>query len=266
MEILDIAGSAYEDYDDQMLMLFVKLDAGEAVSIGDDISIPMIDGPALTRQVMLINPRRAGDYAPISKLAASKVASGEWGTSKKPVTHLDGPLSSCEVVVLDVPYHEVLTEENLAARRFFERRQKMVCLTPFKELGLGGESIHDWVQEGYSVPEKVIAYLRTTEPDIMSPGIYEHPFKPRTQLLGPYCYGDDRYWWDRDAWKYVVKYHVRLPQEFVDYVMSGAGDEFLRARKPSSNSWHDAIEGSYGNTAHGNFLPRDAGDKALEDF
>lgn len=57
-----------------------------------------------------------------------------------------------------------------------------------------------------------------------------------------------------------------LTREFVDYVMSGAGDEFLEAHKPSASSWYDAIEDAYGDTPHGNYLPRDAGNVGLEDF
>lgn len=266
MEVLFISGSPYEDYDGQVLNLELRLEEGESVVVGGDINIPMIDGPALTREVKLINPQRYGDYASVTEIAASKVASGEWHPSRKPVKRLVGPISHCEVVVVDVPYHDVLTEQNLSERRSRERRRRMVCLTPFRELGLGDESIHDWVEEGYTVPGKVIAYLQTTEPDVMFPGIYDHPFRTGVHLLGPYCYGDGHYWWDRDAWKYVVKYHVRLPREFVDYVMSGAGDEFLQAHKPSASSWYDAIEDANGGMSHGNYLPRDAGDVGLEDF
>lgn len=141
-----------------------------------------------------------------------------------------------------------------------------VRFTPFKELHQGDESIYDWVEEGYSVPAKVIAYLKTTEPDVMCPGIYGHPFKPGMELLGPYCYTDGHYRWDRDAWKYVTKYHVRLPQEFVDYVMSGAGDEFLQEHAPQADSWFQNIEDSYGDTPHVNLLPEDAGDVGIEEF
>lgn len=141
-----------------------------------------------------------------------------------------------------------------------------VCLTPFEELHQGDESIYDWVEEGYTVPAKVIAYLKTAEPYVMSPGVYDHPFKPGMKLLGPYCYADDHYWWDRDAWKYVTKYHVRLPQEFVNYVMSGAGDEFLQEHAPQADSWFQNIEDSYGDTPHVNLLPEDAGDVGIEEF
>lgn len=77
MEVLFISGSPYEDYDGQVLNLELRLDEGESVVVGGDIAIPMIDGPALTREVKLINPQRYGDYASVTEIAASKVASGE---------------------------------------------------------------------------------------------------------------------------------------------------------------------------------------------
>ena len=76
--------------------------------------------------------------------------------------------------------------------------QEMICVSPYRELRFGNESIFDHVQGNYSVPDRVIAYLRTTQPYLMSPGIYKHPFKPETDLLGPYLYTYGKYCWDRD--------------------------------------------------------------------
>lgn len=171
-----------------------------------------------------------------------------------------------EIDVADHGDCEVKTPNAIAVREWIEKEKEMVCLTPFEELRLGDASIHDWVEEGYGVPDKVLAYLKTTEPYMMSPGIYEHPFKPGERLLGPYCYTDGHFWWDRDCWKYTTKYHVRLPQEFVDYVMSGEGDEFLESHAPDDSSWFNRIEDNYGDAPHGNFLPQDAGNLDLEDF
>ncbi len=98
-----------------------------------------------------------------------------------------------------------------------------ICIFPFREIRCGKDSIYDHVQSGYAVPEKVIAYLRAGRPCTVSPGIYDHPFRPGTTLLGPYLYTDGHYVWDRDTWKYVVKYHVTLPQEFVAHVMADEG-------------------------------------------
>lgn len=266
MEIIGIGGCPYEDSEDEVLNLRIRLDDGDRLAVGDVIAIPMMDGSVIEREVMILEPKHAGDYAAVSRKTAQKVADGEYGTSREPVTTLDGPRPYCNAVVMNVPYHEVRVEENIQAREFMEERRRKVCLTPFRELHLDSESIYDWVEEGYTVPDKVIAYLKTTMPDIMSPGIYEHPFKPGVRLLGPYCYTDGHYCWDRDAWKYVTKYHVRLPQEFVDYVMSGAGDDFLREHLPDASSWFQQIEDSYGDTSHANLLPKNAGSIDIEDF
>lgn len=67
-----------------------------------------------------------------------------------------------------------------------------IILTPYKELKFGELSIYDFVQEGYTVPKKVIACLQTKKPYIMSPGIYNHPFKEGKSLLGPYLYTDGK--------------------------------------------------------------------------
>ncbi len=248
----------------EVLNLRIRLEENERLAVGDTIVIPMMDGFTLEREIMVLPPKYAGDYAAVSKKTAQKVASGEWGTSKEPVLAIDGPEPHCDAVVIHVPYHEVRVEENIRVREFVEERRRKACLTPFKELRLGSESIYDWVEEGYTVPTKVIAYLKITEPGIMSPGIYEHPSKPGERLLGPYCYTDGHYWWDRDTWKYVTRHHVRLPQEFVDYVMSGAGDEFAREHIPWARSWFQHIEDGYGDTSRINLLPDDAGD--IEDF
>lgn len=256
----------YQDCDERLDTLDIYLEEGERIAVGDVLDIPMMDGSTIQREVKALNPHAAGDFAPISDAIARGVAEGRYRTSKSPVTSIEGPAALCQPILEDVPFNEVLSTENMDRKEFYERRAKMFCLTPFKELHLGRESIYDWVEEGYSVPVKVIAYLKTTEPDMMSPGVYEHPFIPGKRLLGPYCYTDGHYWWDRDTWKYVTKYHVRLPQEFVDFVMSGAGDEFARTHIPYARSWFETIESNYGDEPHANFLPQDAGDINIDQF
>lgn len=144
--------------------------------------------------------------------------------------------------------------------------ENAICLTPYKEIKGGEESIYDYVQEGYSVPEQVIAYLRTTQPYMMSPGIYEHPFIPGKRLLGPYWYTDGKYYWDRDTWKYVVKYHVRLPADFINHVLSSEGREYLDGFFMHPSSWSDTISGWKEQKGSLCLLPDDAGDCRLEDF
>lgn len=97
---------------------------------------------------------------------------------------------------------------------------KKISISPFKEINCGSESIYDYVKAGYTVPDKVIAYLRTKSPHLVCPGVYEHPFMKGKTVPGPYLCTDNHYLWERNTWEYVVKYHVTLPQEFIDHVMS----------------------------------------------
>ena len=133
-------------------------------------------------------------------------------------------------------------EFSMPSREIREKIAKMICLTPYKELNGGEESIFDHVKEGYKVPDKVIAYLRTKKPFLMSPGIYNNPFKESMRLYGPYLYTDDTYYWDRDTWKYIVKYGLELPQEFIDHVMSEAGTEFIDKQIKENESWSKVLK------------------------
>ena len=142
----------------------------------------------------------------------------------------------------------------------------VIPITPYKELRGGKESIHEHIQEGYAVPNKVIAYLQTTEPFMMSPGIYEHPFKEGNRRLGPYLFTDGKYYWDRDTWKYVVKYGLVLPQEFIDHVMSDEGTAFLEKCEKENNSWGNVIGKWKEQPNTICLLPENAGDMDLEDF
>ncbi|MBR4621911.1 MAG: hypothetical protein IKO44_00090 [Ruminococcus sp.] len=141
----------------------------------------------------------------------------------------------------------------------------MKNIMPFKEIKGGTESIFDNIDPDFVVPKKVIAYLMTTKPYMMCMGIYKHPFK-EMKLLGPYWYCDGEYYWDRDAWKYVVKYHVKLPEEFIAKVMSDEGTEFLEKCSNSDESWTKEIDKLKGRPNTLCLLPDDAGDLKLDDF
>lgn len=143
---------------------------------------------------------------------------------------------------------------------------KIIPITPYKELHDGEESIYDHIQKEYVVPDKVIAYLQTTDPFLMALGIYEHPFKKGTQLMGPYWFTDGKYYWDRDTWKYVLKYGLVLPQEFIDHVMSEAGTAFLEKCIKENKSWGQTIKGWKEQSNTLCLLPDDAGDIELEAF
>ena len=144
--------------------------------------------------------------------------------------------------------------------------ERKISLTPFKELRGGKESIYDNIKDGYSVPSKVIAYLKTTNPYMMSPGIYEHPFIKGKRLLGPYLYTDGKYCWDRDTWKYVLKYGLTLPKDFIDHVMSDAGTAFIEKCKEENPSWGKTIACWEQRDSFTSFLPVNAGDVDLSDF
>ena len=141
-----------------------------------------------------------------------------------------------------------------------------ICITPYTELRAGEKSIYDYVREGYTVPDKVIAYLRTTKPFLMSPGIYDHPFKKGYRLTGPYLYTDGKYYWDRDTWKYVVKYGLTLPQDFIDHVMSDEGTRFIEKCIEEHDSWGNAIKEWKKRQGFICFLPENAGDHSIDDF
>ena len=141
-----------------------------------------------------------------------------------------------------------------------------ISITPYRELRSGDQSIYDSVQEGYTIPPRVVAYLRAGRPYLMMPGIYPHPFKPGKRLLGPYKYTDGTYSWDRDTWKYAVKYHVVLPREFIDHVMSEAGAAFLAQYGAQTGAWSDTIKQWKERRDILCLLPDDAGETQLEEF
>ena len=138
-------------------------------------------------------------------------------------------------------------------------------ITPFKELNQGTESIYDHLG-GVLPPSEVIEYLKTTKPYMMSPGVYQHPFRPEVRLLGPYVYSDGTFSWDRDTWKYVVKYGLKLPQEFMDHVMSPEGKAFVKKMKASQGSWQKTFcEWDKRDSMH-LMVPENAGDISIDDF
>lgn len=241
MNILSVAGSPYEDREGQVLNLHVALEEDEVVRLGETIRIEMMDDSFLEAEVKIISPKLAGDYACVCRKIADEVRAGTCAKSKDTVTKAVGPCVT-NFVVTDVPYHEVKTDGEIEARKRAEEHRKMICLTPYKELQTGDESIHDHVRDGYSVFRRVITYLRIAPAYCVAPGIYEHPFRPEKELRGPCLYTDGTYYWDSDAWKYAVKYHVALPQAFIDHVMSPEGTALFEQFLEQSDNEPDAIE------------------------
>ena len=137
-------------------------------------------------------------------------------------------------------------------------------ITPYRELKQGDESIRDHL-DGGDVPDKVIEYLKSGTADVVCLGVYDHPFTGK-RLLGPYAICDDtRYCWDRDTWKYVKKYRLSLPSEFIDFVMSPAGDEALKTMKQGAQ-WPDVIADWKQQPNRMVMMPADGGDVSLDDF
>lgn len=119
-----------------------------------------------------------------------------------------------------------------------------VCACPVRRICSAENK--DWVLArtipGYRIPDKVIAYLRAGTHYLACPGIYEHPYRPDIRLGGPEYYTDGHFYWDRDTWKYVLKYGFTLPPEFIDHVMSDSGTAFIDAAIDKSKLWCSAIK------------------------
>lgn len=259
MKILSVMGCPYEDNEGEVLNLHIKLDESEFLTKGGNIIIEMMDDSFIVREVKLINPKTAGDYAEVSNEAK------QWKQSGNMISKVKGPCT-CQVVVMNVNYHDVKTDEEISTREFLEEAGKMFCITPYEEINSGSESIYDNIEEGYTVPDKVIAYLKTTQPYIMALGIYEHPFKKGVDLLGPYMYTDGYYYWDRDTWKYVLKYGLKLPQQFINHVMSEDGTKFIQSCINENDSWSSTIKEQNKGQGFLCLLPDNDGDIELEEF
>ena len=234
MRILAVYYGYYCSLNTGFYNLFVQLEKDETVHIGDSIAIEMMEDSFTAAQVILIDPKTEGDFACVSQKAAERVRSGECGVSKETETYAKGP-GIARLIASHIPWQDddpckaVKTAEKIKVQELLEEYSDKVCLSPYKELRSGDESIHDHVQPGYSVPEQVIEYLRSAPFYYCCPGIYEHPFKPGTRLLGPNARTDGTFYWDVDLWEYVSEYHVVLPQAFVDHVMSETGAAMLEA-------------------------------------
>ncbi len=166
---------------------------------------------------------------------------------------------------------EAQVEQEVAAEYFDnygyknpENGNEIISITPYFELSQGKRSIKEAVNSGFSVPEKVIEYLKIRVPFVMTPGLYKHPFKDKN-LLGPYVFTDGKYCWDRDTWKYILKYHVTVPNEFVEHVMSDEGTRFMEEQKGNTQSAASSFLEVFGEDSV-IFIPENTGDDSLEDF
>lgn len=228
--------------------LTLELGDNEVFRAGDPVSIPLKGSGTLCRTILEIVPPIETDPIP------DEIRKGE---------------DDAVILVNDIDPDLILCEHSMSCCK---------NLTPFREIRGGALSIYHFVDDSFTVPDRVIRYLKVGKPAMMSPGIYQHPFLPghkynqgpprieddTSDLLGPYIYKDGIYTWDRDTWKYVVKYHLTLPQVFIDHVMSDEGLSFLAENETGCRKdyWKKKLDQSRGL----NLLPADAGDVPLSDF
>ena len=98
-----------------------------------------------------------------------------------------------------------------------------VCLTPYRELRHGGESLFNHLGKKKELSARVRQYLSLGIRQSFVQGIYRHPFTGK-ELVGPVLVGDGvRFTWDRDTLEYVESYGLELPAEFLDFVNSPEG-------------------------------------------
>ena len=245
---MEITFSGVSAYDDSHHIMKITTEEGETIRVGQVIEVQLVDESIIECEIASMrkwNPNyseKRGKWIDIDS-----VSNGE----------------SCEVDVYG--FTGVVQTTSMPSPEERRRLTAMINVMPYKEIDGGDESIYDHIDESYVVPEKVIAYLKTTQPHSVCLGIYKHPFKDQ-ELLGPYWYTDGEYYWDRDAWKYVVKYHVTLPQAFVDKVMSEEGTAFLKKCMESDESWAKSIQSLKSSSNTLCLMPENAGDIELEDF
>ncbi|MFG6369530.1 MAG: hypothetical protein K1W16_14180 [Lachnospiraceae bacterium] len=253
---MEIISTTVMAKDEKMVTLTIALSEGEQIKKGDELELAQMDGGTITRKVLCVNQ---WCYKDIEDVCTCTYCTEEDGNL--PVI---GPCRA-ELTFYDVDTHALDSEENRATQEFLRLFQETTCITPYRELQMGSQSIYDNIQEGYTVPERVILYLQTKRLFTMALGVYAHPFKKDVDLLGPYMYTDGIYYWDRDTWKYVVKYGLKLPEDFIVHVMSEEGEAFLKSMS-GKDSWQEQLEELKQQKNTLCLLPDDAGDSSLEAF
>lgn len=245
---MEVQFSAVSAYDDNHHIINIKTDENETIRVGQVISLMRMDETFVECTISAMRKWEINPNEKNGKCAdVDSISNGE----------------SCEIDV----YGDIgdIWNTSMPPLEKIKQRAHMVNLMPYKEINGGDESIYDNIDEKFSVPEKVILYLQTTQPHMMAMGIYQHPFKDMT-LLGPYWYTDGEYYWDRDAWKYVMKYHVKLPTAFINKVMSDKGTIFLEKCAESDESWSKRIK-AFKESKNGLCLiPDNSGDIPFEKF
>lgn len=234
--------------DERHHILTIQSDKNETIRVGQTITIQLVDESCVDRTIASMRKWEPNYSKKRGKwIGVDSISNGE----------------SCQADVFGLV--GIVQTTSMPTSEEERRLAAMISVMPYKELCDGTESIYDHIDDSFAVPDKVIAYLKTTHPHMVRMGIYKHPFKD-AELLGPYWYTDGEYYWDRDAWKYVLKYHVTLPQAFIEKVMSEEGTRFLKKCAESDESWAKAIRSFKSQPGTLCLMPDDAGDLALEEF
>lgn len=253
---MDIISTTVMADDEKMVTLTVVLLEGEQVKKGDELELIQMDGSTITRTVLCVNRWCHKNIEDVRTCTDC--------TEKDGNLPVAGPCRA-ELTVYDVDTHRLDSEENRGAQEFIRMLQEHICITPYRELEMGSQSIYDNIQEGYTVSERVILYLQTKHLFTMALGVYVHPFKKDINLLGPYMYTDGKYYWDRDTWKYVVKYGLKLREDFIAHVMSEEGEAFLQSAL-GEDLWQERLQDLKQQKNTLCLLPDDAGEISLEEF
>ena len=221
---MEITGSSVAAFDENHHILEIRADEGETICVGQKITVMLMDETYEEHEISSMRVWRENSGSKRGKwVNVDSISNGQY----------------CEVDVFGIK--GVVWATNMISPAEIRRMDNMINVMPYKEINGGEESIFDHIDESFKVPKKVILYLQTTEPHLFCMGVYQHPFKDMT-LFGPYWYTDGEYYWDRDAWKYVLKYHVTLPQNFIDKVMSDEGTRFLEKCAESDKSLANKIQ------------------------
>ena len=118
----------------------------------------------------------------------------------------------------------------------------------------------------YPVPDKVIAYLKCPNNGLYRMGIFSHLYKPDIRFYGKTVYSDGLYVWDNFTWKYVMKYNLRLPESFIDHVMSEEGTAFIEKAIDESKLWSVTVKKYKKQLGYRCFIPTQSELRELDNF
>ena len=124
--------SRYADKDIEILSGTLTED--ERIVLGESIAIELMDDSIANREIMRIRLFSERDH------------------KFRDVDEFKGP-GSFEIEVLGID-GQVKTPNNIAVKRHLEERKRMVCLTPFTELGLGRKASMTGLCQGMPSPKR----------------------------------------------------------------------------------------------------------------